>query len=106
MAKTIMRYACTNCGAIALSWTGKCQQCGAWNTLQEEPMVGETTSTGSLVSTGRALSALSVGSSVRHDQKRLLTTMGDIDAVFGGGIVAGSVSLLAGQPGVSRRTRF
>ncbi|MEK7152728.1 MAG: AAA family ATPase, partial [Patescibacteria group bacterium] len=103
MAKKNVRYVCTNCGAIALSWAGKCQQCSAWNTLQEELVIEASPSGGMRVS-GHALAATSVAASVRRDQKRLNTGMEEVDAVLGGGIVIGSVTLIAGQPGIGKST--
>jgi DNA repair protein RadA/Sms len=101
-AKKNIRYVCANCGAVALSWAGKCQQCGAWNTLQEEAF--NETSSGGVLSSGATLTAHSVGASVKRDQKRLTTTMQDVDEVLGGGLVAGSVTLIAGQPGIGKST--
>jgi DNA repair protein RadA/Sms len=102
MAKEKVRYVCTNCGEISLSWAGKCPQCGAWNTLQEE-LVMES-SAGVPVSSGRLLTPASVGDMAARDQKRLQTEMDDVDTVLGGGIVAGSVNLIAGQPGIGKST--
>jgi DNA repair protein RadA/Sms len=102
MAKEKVRYVCTNCGEISLSWAGKCPQCGAWNTLQEE-LVMES-SFGQPVRSGRALKPQSVSGMAAADQKRLQTGMDDVDTVLGGGIVAGSVNLIAGQPGIGKST--
>ncbi len=102
MAKRGIRYVCTNCGETALSWAGKCQQCGAWNTLQEEAIL--ETPAGSVATSGHILTPTSIGASVQKDQKRLVTTMNDVDTVLGGGIVIGSVNLIAGQPGIGKST--
>ena len=102
MAKKTTRYVCANCGTVSMSWAGKCQQCGAWNTLQEEAVL--QTPIGGGVSAGRALTPSSVDALVAKDQKRLITAMRDVDAVLGGGIVAGSVNLIAGQPGIGKST--
>ncbi|HET8671350.1 MAG TPA: DNA repair protein RadA [Candidatus Saccharimonadales bacterium] len=102
MAKKNVRYVCTNCGGMSLSWSGKCQQCGEWNTLQEELIIDNTP--GGLQSSGQLLTGVSVASSVRKDQRRLTTGMSDVDVVLGGGIVIGSVTLIAGQPGIGKST--
>jgi DNA repair protein RadA/Sms len=102
MAKEKVRYVCTNCGEISLSWAGKCPQCGAWNTLQEELVLEQAS--GMLVHSGRTLQSSSVSGMAAHDQKRLQTGMADVDNVLGGGIVAGSVNLIAGQPGIGKST--
>jgi len=103
--KQSVRYVCANCGAVSMSWAGKCQQCGEWNTLQEE-LVMESGGgiVGAAASNGRVLTPSSVGQSVQRDQKRLATNMDDVDTVLGGGIVIGSVNLIAGQPGIGKST--
>lgn len=85
-----------------MSWAGKCPHCGEWNTLQEELVIDS--SPGRSSGTGRVLAPTSVGKSVQHDQKRLITNMHDVDEVLGGGIVIGSVNLIAGQPGIGKST--
>jgi DNA repair protein RadA/Sms len=102
MAKEKVRYVCSNCGEMSLSWAGKCPQCGAWNTLQEE-LVMES-GFGQQATAGRALTPASVSGMAAADQKRLITGMADVDTVLGGGIVAGSVNLIAGQPGIGKST--
>lgn len=62
------------------------------------------TSAGVPVNNGRLLTPASVGDMASHDQKRLQTGMDDVDTVLGGGIVAGSVNLIAGQPGIGKST--
>lgn len=104
MAKRqVSRFVCTNCGATATSWAGKCAQCGEWNTLQEEAVLDSGIAGGS-VGQGRILRPASVETLVSHDQKRLKTGIADVDTVTGGGIVAGSVNLIAGQPGIGKST--
>lgn len=102
MAKNSSRYVCTNCGAAALSWAGKCQQCGAWNTLQEEAVLDE--GLGKAAASGRRLRPDSVETLVSKDQKRLASGLEEVDTVLGGGLVAGSVTLIAGQPGIGKST--
>jgi DNA repair protein RadA/Sms len=101
--KQNVRYVCTNCGAISLSWAGKCQQCEQWNTLQEEAII-DGGILGNVESRGRVLTPASVSSLVSADQKRMQTGMQDVDTVLGGGVVAGSVNLIAGQPGIGKST--
>jgi len=102
MAKKSTRFVCSNCGASTHSWAGKCPQCGAWNTLQEEVVLENAS--GALASSGQALTGVSVGTSVQRDQKRLTSGMSDVDTVLGGGLVVGSVNLIAGQPGIGKST--
>jgi DNA repair protein RadA/Sms len=105
MAKKTTRFICTNCGAITSAWTGRCSECGEWNTLQEElaaPAV--MVSGGRLAAAGNLLQAESVESVVARDQPRITTGISDVDIVLGGGLVPGSVVLLAGQPGIGKST--
>ena len=95
------QYVCSNCGAISSTWSGKCVQCGEWNTLHEQ--MTATAIKGSLV-TGNTLRPESVSKSIAKDQTRLKTGFDEIDEVLGGGIVAGSVNLIAGQPGIGKST--
>jgi DNA repair protein RadA/Sms len=99
--KAATRYVCSNCGAISSSWSGRCAQCGEWNTLEEQ--LSAATVAGS-VAGGRVLRSQTVAKSVEADQPRLKTGMSEVDDVFGGGIVAGSVNLIAGQPGIGKST--
>lgn len=99
--KSATRYVCGNCGALSSSWSGRCAQCGEWNTLQEQ--LSPAAAAGSLAG-GKALKSQTVAKSVATDQPRLITGMAEVDDVFGGGIVAGSVNLIAGQPGIGKST--
>lgn len=102
--KPSVRYACTNCGADFASWTGKCPQCGEWNTLQEEAILTVGVTGSNSTSSGHALQSASVDSLVANDQARLISGMDEVDVVLGGGLVAGSVNLIAGQPGIGKST--
>lgn len=76
-------------------------QCGEWNTMQEQ--LSRSAVAGSVAS-GAMLRPQSVSNSVAKDQKRLRTGFSEIDDVLGGGIVGGSVNLIAGQPGIGKST--
>lgn len=99
--KPAVRFVCSNCGAMTSQWAGRCPQCGEWNTLQEEANIVVGSSN---VSAGKALQTESVDKLMTHDVARLQTGTSEIDDVFGGGIVAGSVNLIAGQPGIGKST--
>jgi DNA repair protein RadA/Sms len=102
MAKrSAIRYVCSNCGTVSSQWSGKCPQCGEWNTLQEQ-LAPEAVA--GVAATGRILAAEQVDVSAAQDQPRLATGEPEVDAIFGGGIVAGSVNLIAGQPGIGKST--
>jgi DNA repair protein RadA/Sms len=102
MGKERVRYICTNCGETSLSWAGKCPQCSAWNTLEKE--IVEESAPGRVASNGKLLTPASVADLAAKDQKRLQTGMAEVDTVLGGGIVQGSVNLIAGQPGIGKST--
>jgi DNA repair protein RadA/Sms len=99
--KPTTRYVCTNCGATSSAWSGRCNVCGEWNTLEEQ-----LTSSGlsSSLSNGRALTIEDIDKAASEDNERYLTGLSEVDNVFGGGIVSGSVSLIAGQPGIGKST--
>lgn len=92
---------CNNCGAKHSAWMGRCSNCGEWNTLVEE--VAIVTSGGAKIS-GSKLTAASVTDAKASDVKRLSAHINEIDNVLGGGLVPGSVTLLAGQPGIGKST--
>lgn len=94
------QFVCSACGAISSTWSGRCNQCGEWNTLEEKI---DVTSIGAL-SGGKQLNTQDVAASLARDHKRLLTNNPEVDNVLGGGFVAGSVNLLAGQPGIGKST--
>lgn len=103
MAKSSsVRYVCSNCGAVTSAWTGKCMTCGEWNTLQEEAVLTGVGGKKAAASDLEVVSAKKASSS--DDAKRLRTGIGDVDLVLGGGLVAGSVTLIAGQPGIGKST--
>ena len=107
MAKRMsVRFVCRSCGATYAAWAGRCAACGEWNTLEEEAVASPAASVGlgSTAATGRALHPETVATSVAADQQRLVSGIDEIDTVLGGGIVAGSVVLLAGQPGIGKST--
>lgn len=99
--KSANQYVCSSCGAQSATWAGKCPQCGEWNTLEQQLTSGQVSSA---LTSGNVLKPESVSKSIRSDSKRLVVGMSDVDAVFGGGIVAGSVNLIAGQPGIGKST--
>jgi DNA repair protein RadA/Sms len=101
MAKNLgVKYVCSNCGAGYGSWTGRCQSCGEWNTLEEQVQVSAVTAK----SSGNRLKVEDVSKAAATKTERISTEVADVDTVLGGGIVAGSVNLLAGQPGIGKST--
>ncbi len=108
MTKVKSRYVCQNCGASFAKWAGRCENCGEWNSLLEQAGIAETESKTAIAKgkiSGKALEAVSINTIEPSDAgSRLLTSFPDLDAVLGGGILLGSVNLLAGQPGIGKST--
>ena len=106
MAKARSNFVCQNCGASYPKWTGKCENCGEWNTLVEQ--IIETKGASAVArshSHGKILKPQSMRSIAAEDSvKRLPTGISDLDAVLGGGILPAGVMLLAGQPGIGKST--
>ena len=106
MAKARSNFVCQNCGASYPKWTGKCENCGEWNTLVEQ--IVETKGASAVVrshSRGKILKPQSMRSIAAEDSvRRLPTGIADLDTVLGGGILPAGVMLLAGQPGIGKST--
>jgi len=101
MVKSLgIKYTCSNCGATYNKWQGRCGTCGQWNTITEQIEV--TTATAG--SSGKKLAPKSVSSALSVKTPRLHSGIDEVDEVLGGGFVAGSVNLLAGQPGIGKST--
>lgn len=108
MTKAKSRFICQNCGASYAKWAGRCENCGEWNTLLEQIAPTETEAKSALAKgavSGKKLEAVSINTIEPSDAgSRLSTGFPDFDTVLGGGILLGSVSLLAGQPGMGKST--
>lgn len=106
MAKARSNFVCQNCGTSYPKWTGKCENCGEWNTLVEQ--IVETKGASAVArshSRGKILKPQSMRSIAAEDSvRRLPTGIADLDAVLGGGILPAGVMLLAGQPGIGKST--
>ncbi|HEY2296836.1 MAG TPA: DNA repair protein RadA [Jatrophihabitans sp.] len=93
-------FRCSDCGAEALRWVGRCPECQAWGTVAE---VGATTrravKPGAVSSPARPIGELSP-----DEARAKVTGVAELDRVLGGGLVPGSVVLLAGEPGVGKST--
>jgi len=97
-------FRCTECGAEQPKWAGRCDACGAWNTLVEEP-VGRTG--GRAVRQALEASAnppVRLSTLTGGAVERWQTGLAEFDFVLGGGIVPGSVVLVGGEPGIGKST--
>jgi len=102
MSKVKVVYACNACGGLSPKWAGQCADCGAWNTLEESQSLAKPGRYESGYAGQTGLQRLSdVGAS---QESRLPTGMAELDRVLGGGIVAGAVTLLGGDPGIGKST--
>ena len=108
MTKAKSRFICQKCGASYAKWAGRCENCGEWNSLLEQVAPTEAESKSALVRgavSGKKLEAVSINTIEPSDAgSRLSSGFNDLDNVLGGGILLGSVSLLAGQPGIGKST--
>ncbi len=99
--KTI--YFCQNCGYESAKWAGQCPGCGEWNTLVEEPASAKQSAKGRTVSGNRSQPVKMRDIDIRQDA-RVSSGIGELDRVLGGGIVAGSLVLVGGDPGIGKST--
>ncbi|HYC02514.1 MAG TPA: DNA repair protein RadA [Azospirillaceae bacterium] len=102
MARPTNRYVCQACGGSFPKWTGKCEACGAWNTLVEEA-APEAAPKGLGRASGRKLEFVEL-SGVSAKAPRRFTRIEEFDRVCGGGLVHGSALLVGGDPGIGKST--
>jgi DNA repair protein RadA/Sms len=102
MAKSVARFVCQSCGAVTSRWAGRCETCGAWNTILEEtaePRPGPAAKG----SAGRRVAFVGL-SGTTAPPPRHVVGMAELDRVLGGGFVPGSVVLVGGDPGIGKST--
>src|SRR5215813_12641640 len=103
MARVAVSFVCQSCGASHPKWSGRCDDCGAWNTLVEEQAAPPSGSSARRVGKGRPV-ALETLAALAPEPARRLTGVAEFDRVTGGGLVPGSAILLGGDPGVGKST--
>ncbi|HRP38327.1 MAG TPA: DNA repair protein RadA [Chitinophagales bacterium] len=106
MAKQKTVYVCQNCGANSAKWVGKCPVCSEWNTYVEEHTSKEEEKAKEKSYAAKSGNAVPVpiGDVIEQDTERLNTGDTELNRVLGGGIVAGSLILLGGEPGIGKST--
>jgi DNA repair protein RadA/Sms len=106
VTKTQSRFVCQACGDAFLRWEGQCRTCGAWNTLVEtlvrEPARARPAGTVRAAGVGSGPEALA--GAIGQEVPRLPIGIGELDRVLGGGLVPGSLVLVAGEPGIGKST--
>jgi len=99
-------YYCTNCDAQSPKWSGRCSECGAWGTVTQAPnskIQGPNGSQKQTLASPASLVELDKLELNKHEN-RLMTGVEEIDRVFGGGLVDGSLILIGGEPGIGKST--
>jgi DNA repair protein RadA/Sms len=104
MSKSAPMYGCSNCDAQFLKWAGRCTECGAWGSLKESGGDAEGTKpeTGRVAGKPQTPIPFTQETTVKADVRA--TGLGSLDGVLGGGLVDGSVTLIAGEPGIGKST--
>ena len=107
MGKSSTVYICQTCGTELPKWSGQCPNCGAWNSLVETMAAPKKDSRFKIHdsrSQGIKPLKLSEVEVTKGPGNRVQTGIGELDRVLGGGLVAGSVVLVAGEPGIGKST--
>lgn len=110
MSKVKTAFFCSNCGYESTKWLGKCPSCQQWNSFVEEVMVKDNklseTDWKKYSTEKKEIKTISINEVVSSEEKRIPTTDLELNRVLGGGIVPGSIVLVAGEPGIGKSTLF
>jgi DNA repair protein RadA/Sms len=104
MAKEKSIYTCSDCGGTSPKWLGKCPACGAWNTLVEGVAESAAGGKNRYQSLAKSQPVATLSEIEAADFERTPTGQEELDRVLGGGIVAGGVVLIGGDPGIGKST--
>ncbi len=104
MSKPRSAYTCSECGGTSPKWLGKCPACGAWNTLEEGVAEAASATRHRFQSLARTQPVTTLSEIDAADVARTPTGLEELDRVLGGGIVAGGVVLIGGDPGIGKST--
>jgi DNA repair protein RadA/Sms len=105
MSKPKKRYVCQACGSVSFRWQGQCGDCAEWNTLVEDAsaVVTPFAARHNLRSGGQSVSLVALDEAAPLPE-RMSTGIGEFDRALGGGLVAGSATLIGGDPGIGKST--
>ncbi len=105
MGRGSERFVCQACGAVYGKWAGRCEACGGWNTIADEPAGSGPAAAPPSRSVGRGRKTPLVSLQAHEPEPpRVLTRIGEFDRVLGGGLVPGSAVLVGGDPGIGKST--
>src|SRR5690349_3292053 len=111
MAKIKTAYFCQNCGYESAKWLGRCPSCQQWNTFVEELIQKDVRKSSandwtSYIENGSTKKTRHLNEVETKESPRLLSADSELNRVLGGGIVPGSIVLVAGEPGIGKSTLF
>jgi DNA repair protein RadA/Sms len=110
MSKVKTSFFCQNCGYESVKWVGQCPSCGQWNTFVEELTQKETSKNNNgwkdYHDDKRSSKTISLSEIKNSEETRLVTSDAELNRVLGGGIVPGTIVLVAGEPGIGKSTLF
>lgn len=107
MAKIKTSFFCTNCGYESAKWIGKCPACEQWNTFTEEVIEKNKEHNLKGYSSEKKINkAIAIQAVQKSNEERIITHDNELNRVLGGGIVPGSIVLVAGEPGIGKSTLF
>src|SRR6476646_1912447 len=111
MSKIKTAFFCQNCGYESAKWLGKCPSCQQWNTFVEELIEKDVKKSGTsdwkdYNKNGSSKKTIALHEIKTTDTPRIITTDSELNRVLGGGIVPGSIVLIAGEPGIGKSTLF
>ena len=109
MSKIKTAFFCSNCGYESAKWTGKCPSCGEWNTFVEELIEKPSKNNKGwkgYSDNGNEVKTIALHEIAAGEERRMVTPDAELNRVLGGGIVSGSLVLVAGEPGIGKSTLF
>ena len=109
MSKSKSAFFCTNCGYESAKWAGKCPACNEWNSFTEEVIdkgKGNAPTWEDYANTQKGTEVIAINDVHSQSEKRIDSSDPELNRVLGGGIVLGSIVLVAGEPGIGKSTLF